>query len=153
MMPAASVSRHSFAHRALQEAERLCVRRALRFTALRRRVLQIVCQSRRPPKAYEILKKLGGQAQPPTVYRTLYFLEEQGFLHKIKSRSAYTACAHPRTGHACYFLLCVKCGRCDECCNGRLAGVIDKTAHEHDFSLRSAMVEIEGVCVACRDRI
>ncbi len=133
-----------------REAERLCRRRALRFTILRRRVLKIVAGSRRPLKAYDILRKLGGGARPPTAYRTLDFLVTHGFLHKIKIFGAYVACGHPRQNHSCSFLVCAACGSCEERCTRRLDGAIAAAAAGGGFAARAATVEIEGVCRTCR---
>lgn len=138
------------AEETLRRAELLCRRRSLRFTALRRRVLRIVCSSHRAPTAYEILRKLGTAARPPTAYRTLDFLETHGFLHKIKSRGVYAVCSHPQSAHACYFLVCSVCGRCRECCGRRLDAAINAAAETGDFMRRAVTLEIEGVCAACR---
>ncbi|MGI9298458.1 MAG: Fur family transcriptional regulator [Gammaproteobacteria bacterium] len=135
----------------LRRAEILCRRRDLRFTALRRRVLRIVCRSHRPPTAYDILRKLGAAARPPTAYRTLDFLEMHGFLHKIKSRGVYAVCGHPQSAHACYFLVCAVCGRCDECCGRRLDNAVNAAAEAGGFTPRAVTLEIEGVCAACRE--
>lgn len=139
-----------FAREVVQQAEEICRRRAVRFTNLRRRVLQIVCRSRRPPSAYDILRKLGASASPPTAYRALNFLEENGFLHKIKSRGVYAVCGHPHRAHACYFLVCALCGRCDECCGRRLDNAVAAAADSAGFSPDAVTLEIEGVCRACR---
>ncbi|MGI9305970.1 MAG: Fur family transcriptional regulator [Gammaproteobacteria bacterium] len=133
----------------VREAERLCGRRDLRLTDLRRRVLKIVGGSRRPLTAYAILRKLGETA-PPTAYRTLAFLVEHGFLHKIQTLGAYFACSHPRRAHACYFLLCADCGRCEECCTRRIAAAVASAAAGSGFAPRAAAVEITGVCRRCR---
>ena len=138
------------ARAAVARAAKLCQQRALRFTDLRRRVLNIVCQSAHPPKAYDILRKLGATARPPTVYRALDFLLAHGFLHKIKSRGTYSACGHPHRTHDCYFLLCEICGQCEECCDRRLDGALSAVAARGHFSPRVATVEIEGVCRRCQ---
>lgn len=138
------------ARESVARVESLCRERNLRFTALRRRVLNIVCQSASPPKAYDILRKLGESARPPTVYRALDFLLENGFLHRIKSHGTYSACEHPHESHDCYFLLCEVCGRCEECCDRRLDGALNAAAARGNFSPRAATVEIEGVCQRCQ---
>lgn len=132
------------------EAERLCEKRSLRLTALRRRVLQIVCDSPHPPKAYDILRLLGDGARPPTVYRALDFLETHGFLHKIKSRATYFPCEHPHKKHGCYFLLCKECGRADECCGRAIDDAVSSAASGSGFTRHAAAVEIEGVCPECK---
>lgn len=76
---------------ALATAEKLCSERKQRFTPLRRRVLELVWQSHRPVGAYEILRQLTaeeGCPAPPTVYRALDFLLDQGFIHRINALNA-----------------------------------------------------------------
>ena len=66
---------------ALREAERLCARRGTRLTQLRKRVLALVWTSHSPVRAYDLLERLSreqGRTAPPTVYRALEFLLEQG---------------------------------------------------------------------------
>lgn len=138
---------------ALQEAESLCNQSGLRFTALRRKVLGLVWSSHSPAKAYDILDKLGkgsASAKPPTVYRALDFLLENGLIHKLQSKNAYVGCAHPRQHNACYFLVCTDCGEINECCNNALPMVIEETARQHHFSPARVTLEIEGVCRDCR---
>ena len=65
----------------MADAARLCRERGVRLTPLRARVLEIVWRSHRPSGAYDILAVLaaeGRSAAPPTVYRALDFLLEQG---------------------------------------------------------------------------
>ncbi|MGU9951277.1 MAG: transcriptional repressor [Gammaproteobacteria bacterium WSBS_2016_MAG_OTU1] len=137
------------ATRVLQTAEQLCSRRVLRFTALRRRVLKIVCNSPQPLKAYDILNEYGDNARPPTVYRALDFLQTNGFLHKIKSQGTYIVCRHPQTPHTCYFLLCKICGQSEESRNLQLKSAVAAAAAAADFTPHNVMVEIEGVCSTC----
>lgn len=77
-------------HTALSEADTLCTQKGLRLTALRRRVLELVWQSHKPLGAYDILGVLseqdGRRAAPPTVYRALDFLLENGLVHRIAQR-------------------------------------------------------------------
>ena len=70
---------------ALDRAAALCGKRDVRLTALRRRVLELVWAGHKPLGAYEILDILKGERQgaaPPTVYRTLDFLLQQGLVHR-----------------------------------------------------------------------
>ena len=66
---------------ALVKAERACAASGKRLTPLRRRVLELIWNSHLPVKAYELLSQLAqerAQAAPPTVYRALEFLQDQG---------------------------------------------------------------------------
>ena len=86
---------------ALARAEDVCRQRGARLTPLRRRVLELVWDSHRAVKAYDLLAALGetaGAAKPPTVYRTLEFLMEHGLVHRIDSLNAFVGCPQPRRG-------------------------------------------------------
>jgi zinc transport system ATP-binding protein len=100
-------------HSALAEADALCTRQGLRLTALRRRVLELVWQSHKPLGAYDILAVLseqdGRRAAPPTVYRALDFLLENGLVHRIASLNAFIGCSHPEHAHQGQFLICREC--------------------------------------------
>src|SRR3546814_13619005 len=89
---------HCVSH-ALAEADSLCARQGVRLTALRKRVLELVWQSHKPLGAYDILAQLteqdGRRAAPPTVYRALDFLLENGLVHRIASLNAFIGCNHP----------------------------------------------------------
>ncbi|MFC7543387.1 Fur family transcriptional regulator [Siccirubricoccus deserti] len=65
----------------LDRAAALCARRGAQLTALRRQVLGLVIGSDQPVGAYALLDRLRESragAAPPTVYRALDFLVEQG---------------------------------------------------------------------------
>jgi Fur family zinc uptake transcriptional regulator len=89
---------------ALVKVELRCNQRGLRLTAIRRRVLELVWKNHEPVKAYDILEILKTEkkgAAPPTVYRALDFLLQEGFVHKIESLNAYIGCgASPQIGRA-----------------------------------------------------
>src|SRR5262249_40395465 len=78
---------------ALSRAETVCAERGARMTPLRRRVLELVWDSHAPIGAYAIMDLLRAAddraAAPPTVYRALEFLLDQGLVHKIESLNAF----------------------------------------------------------------
>ena len=96
---------------ALGDAERLCARRrGARLTKLRRRVLGMRLALSRAGWG---LRYFGctrapsrRRAAPPTVYRALAFLMEQGLVHRLESRNAYIGCAMPAAPHSGQFLIC-----------------------------------------------
>src|SRR5690606_30169004 len=98
---------------ALAEAETICARQGLRLTALRKRVLELVWASHKPLGAYDILAVLseedGRRAAPPTVYRALDFLLENGLGHRIASLNAFIGCSQPEHAHQGQFLICRSC--------------------------------------------
>ena len=80
--------------RALLAAEERCQEAELRFTPVRRKVLELLLREHRALGAYAILDMLreaGFASQPPVAYRALEFLTEHGFVHKIERLSAFVA--------------------------------------------------------------
>jgi Fur family zinc uptake transcriptional regulator len=128
------------------------MKKGLRLTHLRKRVLELVWENHGPVKAYDILDKLGDKktpAKPPTVYRSLDFLTENGLVHKLNSLNAYVGCTHPSKKHACYFLICKRCREVKECCNQKLTKAIASTSADNNFKISSITLEIEGLCEHC----
>ena len=139
---------------ALRAAEKLCERRGVRLTALRRRVLELVWSSHAPVGAYEVLKRLSREhdgAAPPTVYRALEFLLQQGLVHRIESRNAFVGCADPAEMHTGQFLICRDCGAAAEMQDSRIATAISRGAAELGFAVERKTVEVQGVCPACQN--
>src|SRR5260221_12123319 len=80
---------------ALDHAERVCQRRAQKFTSIRRQVLQALLSSHRPLGAYEVIDELAKslpRPSPITVYRAVDFLMQNGLVLCIDSRNAYLSC-------------------------------------------------------------
>ena len=80
--------------KAMEIAERTCSEKQLKFTNLRREILRMIWEGHGPKKAYDLLRELqlsNQSAKPATVYRTLEFLIENGFVHKVNSCLLYTS--------------------------------------------------------------
>ncbi|WP_437270102.1 zinc uptake transcriptional repressor Zur [Stutzerimonas balearica] len=139
---------------ALAEADSLCLRQGVRLTALRRRVLELVWQSHRPLGAYDILATLseqdGRRAAPPTVYRALDFLLENGLVHRIASLNAFIGCSHPERPHQGQFLICRNCHTAIELEQASIAEAIESAARTVDFAVETQTVEVVGLCAPCR---
>ncbi len=138
---------------ALATAERLCARDGLAFTALRRRVLELVWSSHGPAGAYELLDALRGEgrrAAPPTVYRALEFLRTHGLVHRIESLNAFIGCARPDRHHGGQFLICRDCGTAAEIDDATIAGAVQSRAEALGFTVDRQTIEITGLCPRCR---
>ncbi len=141
---------------AISRATALCAARKVRLTALRRQVLEILWQSHVPLSAYAILAQLGGEgrpAAPPTVYRALDFLLDQGLVHKVEHLNAYMGCPMPEHPHLAAIFLCEACGCAAEIDRAALAAEIDAAAREQDFIIHHQTVEISGTCSRCREMV
>ena len=139
---------------ALAEAEGLCARQGLRLTALRKRVLELVWQSHKPLGAYDILGVLseedGRRAAPPTVYRALDFLLENGLVHRIASLNAFVGCNHPGIAHQGQFLICRNCQTAIELEQPSISQAIVESAKSVGFVVEGQTVEIVGLCASCQ---
>jgi Fur family transcriptional regulator, zinc uptake regulator len=140
---------------ALQAAEQVCSRRGARLTALRKRVLQLVWHSHQPLGAYEILATLSAEdgriAAPPTVYRALDFLQENGLVHRIASQNAFIGCNHPGEIHQGQFLICRQCHSAIELQRSNIEQAVQDSASGLGFLVEGQTVEIVGLCSRCRE--
>lgn len=139
---------------ALADADALCAQQGVRLTALRRRVLELVWHSHKPLGAYDILAVLseadGRRAAPPTVYRALDFLLENGLVHRIASLNAFVGCSHPEQPHQGQFLICRQCHAAIELDQHDISAAIVGSAASVGFSVESQTVEIVGLCASCQ---
>ena len=148
----------------LDRAEAVCEHRGARLTELRRHVLGLVLDAAAPTGAYELLDRLRQTrrgAAPPTVYRALDFLLEQGLIHRVERLSAFIGCVAGCTAdhgedegeshtHAAQFLICRQCGRVIEMQDHDVSAVLARAAKEAGFSVSGATIEAEGLCSTCR---
>lgn len=161
--PSPAFHEHDHAHcidSAIAAAQRICAERGARLTELRRLVLQLVWQSHQPLGAYAILEQLGTRQTeagskprrlaPPTVYRALEFLQEQGLVHRLSSLNAFIGCEHPGEYHHSQFLICRHCHGVVEIADTGIDSAIRRAAKTAGFAVEGAGVEISGLCPACR---
>ena len=137
---------------ALLKADLICKDKGVRFTEIRKTILEMIWESHKPVKAYDLLDKLQKtilSARATTVYRALDFLLENGLIHKLNSLNAYVGCTHPIKHRDCYFLICSNCGDIEECCDDNLADTIKNTTDKNSFKPRKTSLEIEGTCNNC----
>jgi Fur family zinc uptake transcriptional regulator len=146
--------------RALDSAAASCTARGAQLTELRRQVLRLVLASPHPIGAYALLDQLRAErpgAAPPTVYRALEFLQEQGLVHRVERLNAFVGCAGPESHAHCghghdhphQFLICGGCGATLEICDGRVAAAVAAAARAAGFVPVRTTVEVEGRCAAC----
>jgi len=136
----------------LARADSLCTARGARLTGQRRRVLEILCAAGRPIGAYEILEAMrdGPRAvAPPTVYRALDFLLEQGLIHKLESLHAFVECDHPEQPHSSQFLICTECGVVTELADAGVDRSLADAASGSGFQPSRRVIEVLGTCAGC----
>ncbi|WP_058835326.1 transcriptional repressor [Luteimonas abyssi] len=135
--------------------ERACTSRGLRLTPIRAYVLSLVAHAGKPLKAYDLLEMVRtgdgpGAAAPPTVYRALDFLLENGFIHKLESINAFVACHHPSSSrHSVPFLICDTCQSATELEDAEIVDLLDARARGLGFAPRAQILEVHGTCAQC----
>lgn len=143
---------HECIESALAQAEELCATRGTRLTLARRKVLALIWASHQPSKAYDLLSELQKQdstAKPPTVYRALDFLLEQGLIHKLHRLNAYVGCPHPAEDAPCFFMICQKCETVTDSHDMRFQQLVSHLATAHHFTPNAMSFEVEGLCQQC----
>lgn len=136
----------------LRRAETLCRERGTRLTDLRKTALQLLCVSDKPLSAYELLDRMRGVVEnpaPPTVYRSLDFLLENGLVHKLESQHVYMGCTHPDHPHASQFLICDDCGEVAEVEDPGVAKSLKAAGKAIGFHTKRPIVELLGTCAQC----
>jgi Fur family zinc uptake transcriptional regulator len=119
------------------------------------RVLDVLRSAVAPMTAYEVLKSVQSDRPwaPPTAYRALNRLVEEGRAHRLESINAYVACSHGyHAGVAAVIAICRRCGRAEELAEDRLIAQLTHIAKAHRFQIDRAVIELTGCCAPCAGR-
>lgn len=141
--------------KAMAMAEALCDKKGLRFTKIRRKVLELIWKNHEAIKAYDILEMLqqdDTSAKPPTAYRALDFLLEHGFIHRIESLNAYIGCPNPEHTHNFQLLICQSCGLVREIDKPEFSVKLEEYTRAMDFTTTSQIIEVHGLCKNCKQK-
>jgi len=145
------ISRPSVAD-GLKRAEMLCLQHGKRFTPIRRKVLEILLKQGRSVKAYDLLDKIRHEqpnAAPPTVYRALDFLFEEGLIHRLDAINAWSAC-HDAGGTPNHVLIiCTQCGVVTELEDAKLSRELAQKIKDAGFVPDHQETELRALCSRC----
>jgi len=137
---------------ALAHAQEICAQRGSKLTLIRKKVLQLVWNSHKPIKAYDLLAQLSSDnfiEKPPTVYRALDFLRENNLIHRIESQNAYIGCNTKHENLDSKFFICDECNEVEELTAPTVNKTIDKVSKEQGFIPNLVNVEVHGICAQC----
>ena len=140
----------------IQSAAEHCLKNGANLTDLRRQVLDLVLAHEGVVKAYQILTDLQqarGSAAPPTVYRALEFLVEQGILHRVEALNGYVVCRHLDCAHPSVILTCRDCGKVDEMAADEGFVALRQLCAAHGFDMEEQQLLLNGRCVQCSEQI
>lgn len=136
----------------LQSAETICVKKGIRLTSIRRRVLELVCASHKAIGAYELLdvfREKDPKAKPVTIYRALDFLMDAGLVHKIESLNAFIGCMQAEKKHQSVILICDQCKNAYELDATSVYQELFSMSEDIKFTPKSLTIELHGLCCSC----
>ena len=136
----------------VNSAEAYCKKEGLRFTPIRRKVLEILVEEHRAIGAYTLLERLrkdGFGSQPPLAYRALDFLTTNGLAHKVERLNAFVSCTHPNQKHTAAFLICRGCSSVAETTLNAAKTSLGEIARTAKFHMEGLVMESEGICSFC----
>ena len=139
----------------LRTAETLCLQRGKRLTPIRRKVLEILLHRQRSLKAYELLediRRIQPGAAPPTVYRALDFLVEEGLIHRLDVINAWTACMDAAGEPHDLLIICTECGAVSELSDPALNRRLASKVASAGFVLAGHETELRALCAKCHAR-
>ena len=126
-----------------------------RLNEMQTRIRALLSRTQKPLSAYDLIDALReyGRVAPPTVYRALQKLIDEGLAHRLETRNAYVACRDQ--GHSCGhrhragFMICRVCGRTLEFGDEEIERLLLNAAARGGFSAERVAIEIQGLCADC----
>lgn len=115
-------------------------------------VLNVLTACDRPMTAYQILERLQVKEPdiaPPTVYRTLLALTDQGRAHRLESIKAFVPCRCSHVESVPVLAICEDCGTVEEHDGSDLLPKLTALTDQNAFRADRHIVEIHGLCGTC----
>ncbi|PUB11353.1 Fur family transcriptional regulator [Yoonia sediminilitoris] len=115
-------------------------------------VLSVLNACDKPMTAYQILEQLQTREPdiaPPTVYRTLSALTDQGRAHRLESIKAFVPCRCSHLESVPVLAICEDCGSVEEHDGSELLPKLTALTDQSAFRADRHIVEIHGQCEAC----
>lgn len=134
-------------------ADTLCAQRGKRLTPIRRKVLELLLRHGRSIKAYELLDAIKAEHQgaaPPTVYRALDFLVEEGLIHRLDAVNAWSACHDAAGAPHDLLVVCTHCGAVAEISDPAMSRQLAERVAKTGFALATHETEIRALCPDCQ---
>ncbi len=115
-------------------------------------VLSVLKACDRPMTAYQILERLQvsePDIAPPTVYRTLSALTDQGRAHRLESIKAFVPCRCRHDESVPVLAICEDCGSVEEHDGSEILPKLTALTDAKAFRAEKYIVEIHGQCSSC----
>lgn len=115
-------------------------------------ILTVLNACDRPMTAYQILEQLQisePDIAPPTVYRTLSALTDQGRAHRLESKKAFVPCRCNHIESVPVLAICEDCGSVEEHDGSGLLPKLSALTDQNAFRAQRHIVEVHGLCGTC----
>ena len=123
-----------------------------RSEARQTEILRLLQAQAKPMSAYQILSALQEDEPdiaPPTVYRTLTALTDQGRAHRLESIKAFVPCKCDHAQSVSVLAICGDCGAVDEHAGDTVVSELAPLVTSTGFTAKRHVVEIHGQCRNC----
>lgn len=139
------------------KAEDICAHSGGRLTEKRKRILELLLNSKTPLSAYEVADAYNQSSESSmpamSVYRILDFLESELLAHKLSSANKYVACSHIACDHAHQvpqFLICSTCQSVKEISiSKKIIDELDSQVSNAGYTLMNSQLELQCLCEHC----
>lgn len=121
------------------------------LTTPRKLVLDIVSTSHDHPTAADIIDRLKDQGKTvayATVYNSLRYLTEQGYIRELKLEGDASRYDSRIEDHQ--HIVCISCGRVDEVMTKSPKDWIQSIESETGYSIMEEQFLFKGVCATCK---
>ena len=122
------------------------------LTTRQQRIFDALKDEKRPLTAYELIDRVSTDTvwAPPTIYRALRRLMDQGLVHRLESRNAFLACtiSHQKNEWVA-FTVCDRCNAAEEFIDDELASRLKARAQQKRFHVLETTLELRGLCPLC----
>ncbi len=115
-------------------------------------ILEVLKETGRPMTAYEILGELRNEEAglaPPTVYRALSALTQDGLAHRLESINAFVFCQCGHVDHTPVLAICDDCGSVEEHADEAVMNRLTTLTRKTGFRAQRYVVEVHGACGNC----
>jgi len=151
---------HSHAHKEhsgtglIEAARDSLIASGEQWTEMREAVFAELAEHERPVSAYDIADNLsrerGKRVAPNSIYRILDLFVANNLALRVESANAFLANTHPGCQHDCIFMVCDECGEATHIDDDQTSSRIRDLAAGWGFSARRPVIEIRGLCKACK---
>lgn len=137
------------------QMKKLCAKRQVKLTPQRLEVLRLIFQQHNiSVSAYKLLYLLqessSPNAKPSTIYRSLNFLLDQGFIHRIESTNSFVLCKYfLELSHNFAIFICNHCQQVMEKTIKGIEEILENTARLTGFIMSNNIIEAHGLCPKC----